>query len=251
LLDLERAHNEELRELDGLKDEFVALVSHELRTPLTSIRGYLELVLDGEPGSLDEEQARFLRVVERNAIRLQGLVGDLLFIAQVEAGRLALDHAPVDVAELAAEAVEAARPAADEKGLELVVETPDAAPVAGDRGRLSQLLDNLVSNAVKFTPAGGRVTVAAAGDGDRLVLTVSDTGIGIPTIEQPQLFQRFFRASSATSEAIPGTGLGLTIAKAIAEAHGGRIRCESAEGEGTTFTVELPVAAGGELEEAA
>jgi PAS domain S-box-containing protein len=251
LLDLERAHNEELRELDGLKDEFVALVSHELRTPLTSIRGYLELVLDGAPGSLDEEQERFLRVVERNAIRLQGLVGDLLFIAQVEAGRLALERAPVDVVELVAEAVEAARPAAAEKGIGLAAETAEATPFAGDRGRLGQLLDNLVSNAVKFTPAGGRVTVRASTSGDRLVLQVADTGIGIPAPEQHQLFQRFFRASSATAEAIPGTGLGLTIAKAIAEAHGGAIRCESTEGTGTTFTVELPLAADAELEEAA
>jgi PAS domain S-box-containing protein len=251
LLEVERAHNEELRELDGLKDEFVALVSHELRTPLTSIRGYLELVLDGEAGALDEEQARFLRVVERNAIRLQGLVGDLLFIAQVEAGRLAIESAPVDIAEIVDESIEAARPAAGEKQLELAVETDHLAAFCGDRGRLGQLLDNLVSNAVKFTPPGGRVTVRAAEAGGRLELSVADTGIGIPELEQGQLFQRFFRSSTATEQAIPGTGLGLTIAKAIAEAHGGTIRCESAEGVGTTFTVELPFDVDTSLEEAA
>jgi PAS domain S-box-containing protein len=242
LLAAERAHNEELRQLDRLKDEFVALVSHELRTPLTSVRGYLELVLEGEAGELSDEQARFLRIVERNAGRLQDVVGDLLFVAQVDAGRLVLESRPVDLAAIVADAVEAARPAADEKPLDLELETGSALVVDGDRVRLGQLLDNLVSNAVKFTPAGGRVSVRAAASNGHVELSVADTGMGIPDEEQGKLFQRFFRSTRASELAIPGTGLGLTIAKAIVVAHGGSIVCRSTEGEGTTFSVELPLA---------
>jgi len=233
--------NERLRELDGLKDEFVSLVSHELRTPLTSIRGYLELVLDGAGGSLTEEQDRFLRVVERNADRLLGLVGDLLFVAQVDAGRLPLEFDDLDLAQVAAECVEGARPAAEAKGLELILDAPPLA-VKGDRGRLDQLLGNLVSNAVKFTPDGGRVTVRVSAEDEGALIEVSDTGIGVPEAERDQLFTRFFRSSTATEHAIPGTGLGLVIAKAIAEAHGGQIAVESRQGVGTTFKVTLPLA---------
>ena len=232
--------NERLRELDGLKDEFVSLVSHELRTPLTSIRGYLELVLDGAAGSLTEEQERFLRVVERNADRLLGLVGDLLFVAQVDAGRLPVEFDDLDLAVVAAECVDGVRPAAEAKSLELIV---DASPLAakGDRGRLDQLLGNLVSNAVKFTPEGGRVTVRVSAQDESALIEVSDNGIGVPEAELGELFTRFFRSSTATENAIPGTGLGLVIAKAIAEAHGGQIAVESREGVGTTFKVTLPL----------
>jgi PAS domain S-box-containing protein len=232
--------NEQLRELDGLKDEFVSLVSHELRTPLTSIRGYLELVLDGAAGSLTEEQDRFLRVVERNADRLLGLVGDLLFVAQVDAGRLPVEFDDLDLALVAAECVDGVRPAAEAKGLELIVDAPPLA-ARGDRGRLDQLLGNLVSNAVKFTPGGGRVTVRVSAQDESALIEVSDNGIGVPEAELDELFTRFFRSSTATESAIPGTGLGLVIAKAIAEAHGGQIAVESREGVGTTFKVTLPL----------
>ena len=223
-----------------MKDEFVSLVSHELRTPLTSIRGYLELVLDGAAGSLTEEQDRFLRVVERNADRLLGLVGDLLFVAQVDAGRLPVEFDDLDLALVAAECVDGLRPAAEAKSLELIV---DASPLAakGDRGRLDQLLGNLVSNAVKFTPEGGRVTVRVSAQDESALIEVSDNGIGVPEAELDELFTRFFRSSTATENAIPGTGLGLVIAKAIAEAHGGQIAVESREGVGTTFKVTLPL----------
>jgi PAS domain S-box-containing protein len=232
--------NERLRELDGLKDEFVSLVSHELRTPLTSIRGYLELVLDGPAGSLTEEQNRFLRVVERNADRLLGLVGDLLFVAQVDAGRLPVEFSDLDLALVAAECVDGVRPTAEAKGLELIVDAPPLA-AKGDRGRLDQLLGNLISNAVKFTPEGGRVTVRVSAHDESAVIEVSDNGIGVPKAELDELFTRFFRSSTATENAIPGTGLGLVIAKAIAEAHGGQITVESREGVGTTFKVTLPL----------
>ena len=233
--------NKRLRELDRLKDEFLSLVSHELRTPLTSIRGYLELVLDEEAGSINDEQRRFLKAVDRNSHRLLRLVGDLLFVAQVDAGRLTLERADVDVAALAADCVEAARPVADQKSISLSLENRATQPLNADRGRLAQVLDNLVSNALKFTPEGGRVVLRTDVVDGHAVVEVEDSGLGIPAAEQPRLFERFFRASAATEQAIPGTGLGLAIVKAIVEAHGGRIHVESNEGAGSTFRVELPL----------
>ncbi|MEO8289975.1 MAG: PAS domain S-box protein [Gaiellaceae bacterium] len=237
------AQNERLLELDRLKDEFVALVSHELRTPLTSIRGYLELVLDGEAGDLTDQQRQFLGVVERNAHRLLGLVGDLLFLAQVEAGKLSLEIGAVDIAAIAAESVETARPLAEAKSITLTLATSPVPLFAGDRARLGQLLDNLVSNAIKFTPEGGRVDVRASNSRGTAILEVRDTGMGIPAIEQEHIFERFFRAARATEQAIPGTGLGLAISKAIVHAHDGTITLASTDGEGATFRVAVPIRA--------
>jgi PAS domain S-box-containing protein len=232
--------NERLRELDRLKDEFISLVSHELRTPLTSIRGYLELLLDGGAGELTADQSRFLAVVDRNSKRLMHLVGDLLFLAQVEAGKLALELTEVELEEVVAESVEAAKPIADEKGIMLRVSLEHVPSMVGDRSRLAQVLDNLVSNALKFTSQGS-VDVRVAAEGDDAVIEVADTGMGIAAAEQEHLFDRFFRSSEATERAIPGTGLGLTIVKAIVERHEGSIEVESAKGEGTTMRVRLPV----------
>jgi PAS domain S-box-containing protein len=233
--------NERLRELDRLKDEFVALVSHELRTPLTSIRGYLELVLEEEAGTLTDEQRQFLGVVERNAHRLLALVGDLLFLAQVEAGKLSLEVGAVDLSAIAAESVETARPLAEDRDITLTLATGPLALIAGDRARLAQLLDNLISNGVKFTPPGGRVDVRVKSQRGNAVIEVRDTGMGIPSEEQQHLFERFFRTAKATEQAIPGTGLGLAISKAIVDAHGGQIAVASADGGGTTFRISLPI----------
>jgi signal transduction histidine kinase/CHASE3 domain sensor protein len=226
-----------LRESERVKDEFVATVSHELRTPLTSIVGYTEVLLDSE--GLAGEQQGFLEVVNRNAHRLQRLVGDLLFFAQVESGQLTLESDSVELRALAERALEAARPAGEAGGIVLDLDAPDAVEIRGDRARLEQLLDNLLSNAVKFTLPGGRVGVRVAAVEGEAIVEVSDTGIGIPADEVANLFRRFFRASSAMSRQIPGTGLGLAIAKAIVEAHGGAIDAESSD-SGTTFTIRLP-----------
>jgi signal transduction histidine kinase/CHASE3 domain sensor protein len=226
-----------LRESERVKDEFVATVSHELRTPLTSIVGYTEVLLDSE--GLAGEQQGFLEVVNRNAHRLQRLVGDLLFFAQVESGQLTLESDSVELRALAERTLEAARPAGEAAGIVLDLDAPDAVEIRGDRARLEQLLDNLLSNAVKFTLPGGRVDVRVAAVEGEAIVEVSDTGIGIPADEVASLFRRFFRASSAMSRQIPGTGLGLAIAKAIVEAHGGTIDAESSD-SGTTFTIRLP-----------
>ena len=233
------------REAERMKDEFSALVSHELRTPLTSIIGYLELLRDDAESNGDDpaarERAQFLTVVDRNARRLLRLVGDLLFVAQVEAGKLSLEHGDVDLEAVARESVEAATPRALHGGVELTLESEPVPPMRGDRDRLAQALDNLVSNAIKFTPEGGRVVVRLTREGDSAVLDVSDTGIGISEADMQQLFQRFFRTQRATSAAIPGVGLGLTIAQAIVHGHEGRLSVQSLDGEGTTFHIELPL----------
>ena len=230
--------NERLRELDRLKDEFVSLVSHELRTPLTSIRGYVELMLAEE---LKDDQRRFLGIVDRNSERLLDLVSDLLFLAQIEAGKLAIEVGSLDLKNVVEECIETAAAAADSRGVELEASLDRLPKIEGDRVRLHQVLDNLLSNALKFTPSGGRVDVRLTRAGDTAELEVTDTGLGIPAEEQARLFERFFRSSSATQNAIPGTGLGLTITKAIVERHGGRIEIESAENAGTTVRVLLPL----------
>jgi PAS domain S-box-containing protein len=245
LLESERAQNDRLRELDHLKDEFVAVVSHELRTPLTSILGYLELVLE-DTEQLDDQHRQFLKVVERNADRLMRLVGDLLFVAQVEAGKLTLERSELELGALVEECVEAAGPLAEQGGVALGSEMELEGALSGDPARLAQLVDNLISNAIKFTPAGGRVVVRLARSNGSAVLEVEDTGMGISAQEQEHLFERFYRTRSAGEKAIRGTGLGLSIAQAIAQAHGGHIGVSSEEGVGTTFHVELPLTGAGD-----
>ena len=247
----------EARATERMKDQFVSLISHELRTPLSSILGYLELVLDDEDQTLTDEQRTYLATVERNAHRLLRLVGDLLFTAQVEAGRFTLQPEDVDLAAVVRASEETIRVTAATAGVEMGLELPDEPVIVpGDAVRLGQACDNLVSNAVKFTPAGGRVTLALrtawqAPDGQVSAeerpgalpvaqLSVRDTGMGIPTGEQGKLFTRFFRASTAQRNAVPGVGLGLTITKAITTAHDGTLDVVSAEGQGTTFTLTLP-----------
>ena len=233
--------NERLRELDRMKDEFVSLVSHELRTPLTSIRGYLELFRDSS--NLTAKQRGFLKVVDRNSQRLLELVGDLLFLARIDAGAFEIELDEVDLAPVVEESIEACRPIAESREIELVAVIGDPPPVLGDRARLAQVLDNLVSNALKFTETGGRVDVTLSSVEGHVLLEVKDTGLGISPEEQPLLFERFFRSSRATENAIPGTGLGLTITKAIVERHGGRITLESREDAGTAVHVEIPTEA--------
>jgi signal transduction histidine kinase len=229
------------RELDRLKDDFVATVSHELRTPLTSMMGFLEMIREEEAGHLTEEQKRFLSIVYRSSERLQRLVGDLLFVARLDASGLQLHFDEVQIDGVLAECVESSAALARSREIELHSEHGDVPPVWADRERLAQLVANLVSNAIKFTPAGGRVSTRAFVEDGNAVIEVEDTGIGIPEAEHEQLFQRFFRASSASQRHIAGVGLGLSIVRAIVEAHGGAIEFASRQGAGTTFRVRLPL----------
>jgi signal transduction histidine kinase len=232
------------RDAERLKDEFVATVSHELRTPLTSMFGFMEVLLDGDAGELNEEQRRFLQIVQRSTERLMRLVGDLLIIGQIDSGHLSLELAPTDLRAVAADVVESGRALARVKGIELTLNAEPVPLIEADRSRLAQLTDNLLSNALKFTPAGGHIAVDVSQHDGVCVLEVSDSGLGIPKAERGRLFERFYRTSEATERAIPGTGLGLAISRAIVEAHGGVIDIVDREGPGTTFRVELPLSPG-------
>jgi signal transduction histidine kinase len=231
------------RRLERLRDAFVAAVSHELRTPLTSISGFLELLADEEHG-LSPAGRKYVDVIRRGNDRLRRIVEDLLLVAEIEAERLELRAQPTDLAELAAATVEDARPVAAGNGIELSLEVEGSLPLQADAARLRQVLDNLVSNALKFTPRGGSVTLSASNGDGPLRVEVSDTGIGVPPDELGQLFSRFYRTSSARRRAIPGTGLGLVIARAIVEAHGGTISLEPRERRGTRVIVTLPRSSG-------
>lgn len=230
-------------EVARMKDEFVGMISHELRTPLSAIIGFLDL-LQNDPGQpLTDDQQEFVGIIERNAQRLLNLVGDLLFTAQVESGRFPLDRTDADLAELVRSAVISAGPHAQRERITLTADVPDA-PVRAlvDPGRIGQAIDNLLSNAIKFTSAGGSVTARLILVDGGVRISVRDTGVGIPEDEQGMLFTRFFRASTATQNAVPGVGLGLTITRAIVIAHGGVMDVESEEGVGTEFRFTLPAA---------
>jgi len=234
------AQNEQLLELDRLKDEFVWSASHELRTPLTAVTGYVELLLEDET---DEQSLRYLEIVQRNTRRLCELVEDLLLAARLQVGaKLELERGPVDLAVLARQTIETVQPEADSGEVSLELRADAELPlIDGDAERLSRVLANLASNAVKFTPSGGRVELSLACAGDSVLVEVSDTGMGIPEEELSRLFERFFRSQAALDRRVPGTGLGLYISREIVEAHDGRIDVSSVVGEGTVVRVALPV----------
>jgi PAS domain S-box-containing protein len=239
---VERRRAEELMvELARTKDEFVALVTHELRNPLAIIATTAELA-EEELDSLSLEQQRtYLRTISRSAQRLTTLAGDLLDLARLESGNLAMTPGAADLRDVITDAIAAIRPAAQHKDLTVDVRLP-ASPLVlyADADRLRQVADNLLSNAVKYTPQGGTVTVTAQGDNNVVTWTVADTGIGVPVEERPRLFRRFYRASTALDRGIPGTGLGLVITRTIIERHGGTITLTDHPGPGTTFAIRLP-----------
>jgi signal transduction histidine kinase len=233
--------NERLLELDRLKDEFIATASHELRTPLTSISGYLAMALDPHGGALSAGREAQLRIVQRNADRLALLVDQLLFLARADSHPIELDRRPVGLGGILSEAGETAHPAACAKKITLLTEAEPNLRVLADRGQLLRVVDNLVANAIKFTPDGGTIRLAARGDGAKAILEITDTGLGIPRAEQADVFNRFFRGTKAVETAVPGSGLGLAISQIIAGAHGTTIEVESAPGAGSTFRLALPL----------
>ena len=241
-LDKERETNQRMLDLDRAKGEFVSAVSHELRTPLTSIVGYTELLAEDMSENLTAEQQQLVERIDRNGERLLTLVEDLLTMARVEDGNLALERIEVDLRSAVRVATDEVAHSAHKGRVSLHVDLP-AEPVLleGDQAYLERLVLNLVSNAVKFTDAGGEVDVTLRTIGDVAELCVQDTGMGIPLEEQGRLFQKFFRSSLATEHAIQGTGLGLNIVRSIAEAHHGEVRFQSAPGEGTTFWFTVPL----------
>jgi PAS domain S-box-containing protein len=232
--------NVRLQELDDAKSQFISTMSHELRTPLTSIISFAELIMDDER-ELTPDTVSSLSVIQRNAERLLRLVGDLLLVSRLEAGAIPLDLAAVSVPDLVGEAIRSGSATAAERGITLEAAAADGPPLQADRLRLQQVLDNLLSNAIKYSGQDGRVRVEAAHDDRGWRIDVADDGIGIPADELGQLFGRFVRASNARTAGLPGTGLGLSVVKAITELHGGSVEVRSIVGNGTTFSVFLPI----------
>jgi signal transduction histidine kinase/ActR/RegA family two-component response regulator len=239
----EKSARQEAEEANHLKDEFLATVSHELRTPLTAILGWSNMLLTG---SLDEAgRTRALETIHRNAQSQNQLISDLLDVSRIISGKLRLDLRTVNLTRVIEAAVEATRPAAEEKGVRLDTSLdPHAGPVNGDADRLQQVIWNLLTNAIKFTPAGGQIQVRSEVVNTRVEVTVRDTGIGISQEFLPHIFDRFRQAHPGTNRIHGGMGLGLSIVRQLVELHGGSVRVESkGEGKGTTFVVSLPFVA--------
>jgi signal transduction histidine kinase len=234
--------NRRLAEMNRIKDDFVSTVSHEFKTPLTSILGFLSVIIDGDAGALNDEQRRFLGIVRGSAQRLSGLVSDILDLSKLEGG-LEMEVAPLDMAALARRAAEECEWKASEKQVALVVEAPEGLPAASGSERwLGQVVENLLTNAVKFSRPGGNVAMRVSHKGEGVQVTVTDSGIGIPQADQARIFEKFFRASNRDATGASGTGLGLAICRHIVDRHGGRIWFESHEGVGTSFHFLVPTA---------
>jgi PAS domain S-box-containing protein len=233
---------EALRLSDQFKSDFVSSVSHELRTPLASILGYTDILVNGEVGEMTPDQAEFLEIIDHNARRLLTLINDLLTLSGLESGRMVIRPEPADLCALVRQNIQIHALAVTTRGQHLDVTIPSRAVTAViDSDRISQVLTNLISNAIKFTPDEGRLGVTLAVSGTHAVLTVSDSGIGISDEDSERLFERFFRAGNALERAIPGTGLGLAICKGIVDAHHGHLEVDSALGRGTTVMVTVPL----------
>jgi two-component system phosphate regulon sensor histidine kinase PhoR len=232
----------ELRRLERVRRDFVANVSHEFKTPLTAIQGFAETLLNG---ALDDRanRRRFVEIIREHARRLARLTDDLLKLSRIEAGRLELEIRPVPVEALVNGCVETTRMKAEAKGIQIHLDLQKGAPaVRGDGVQLGEVLQNLLDNAVQYTPSGGRVEVISRSEGRDVVFTVMDTGIGVPEADLERIFERFYRVDAARSREAGGTGLGLSIARHIVDAHGGRIWVESAVGLGSRFHFSIPSA---------
>ncbi|WP_376792986.1 GAF domain-containing protein [Thermoflexus sp.] len=236
--ELRRAY-EELQEADRLKDEIVQNVSHELRTPLTFIKGYVDLLMEGSMGPLTEAQREAMEIIAEKTNLLSRLVGDIVTLQRIERGTLSFEA--VDIVALARISIQSFQLTAAQAGLEFVMEDPGGpVMVWGDRERLSQVLDNLLHNAVKFSPNGGRITLRILDQEDHVQVSVQDTGIGIPPDKLERIFERFYQVDGSTKRRFGGMGLGLAIVKRIVEAHGGRVWAESELGKGSTFYFTIP-----------
>ncbi len=245
--DLAREFNvmaEKLQELDQLKQDFVSNVTHELRSPLTSLRGYVEFLLRGDAGPLNEEQKENLIVIKNNAARLGRFIDNLLDVSKIEARKVELHPEAVSLADLGREMAVLFRPQAQEKDIRFSAEVPESLPRAwADPDKLSEILMNLLSNAFKFTPPGGRVSLTASREGGFLRVSVKDSGVGIPADSLEKVFNKFeqVKPTEGLVRKTKGTGLGLTIVKGFVEAHGGRVWLESRPNEGTTVHFTAPL----------
>ena len=232
----------ERKQMERMKDEFVSIASHELRTPVTSIKGFLDLLLSGEPLPLNEEHSHFLDALRRNTDRLEKLINDLLDISRLESGMVAIEPSVFDFREVIAQVADEMQSELEDHILEIKTpEYPSSAVVGADRDRILQVVTNLLSNAVKYAPTGSGIWVHIDNRGDGpLKVSVKDHGSGISGPDMENLFQKFFRVDNSTTRSAAGTGLGLAISKALVELHGGKIWVESELGRGSTFSFTIP-----------
>lgn len=231
----------EQAELDRMKSDLISIVSHELRSPLTSIKGYVDLLITGDLGAIPEGMKNYLSIVSSNANRLAALIDDMLDLSRIETGKLNMSFGKVDIKYLCDFVFLTMKPQAEQKKLQFSVQVDEGLSVSGDQERLQQALTNLVSNAIKYTPNAGSVTIRAHQKNGLVIIDVEDSGLGISPDNQKKLFQKFFRVKNEMTRNIGGTGLGLCIAKSIVEAHDGCIELESEEGKGSLFSLILPV----------
>ncbi|HTK60692.1 MAG TPA: ATP-binding protein [Candidatus Baltobacteraceae bacterium] len=231
----------ERRQLDRQKSEFIFLASHQLRTPLTAIKWFLEMVLSGDAGKLEETQEKFLKNAFESNERMIDLINDLLSVSRIESGTIELVPVETNLNEMLKGVIDESRPLADAKRIAIEYFPVDLPRIEIDPKLVRQVFMNLISNAIKYTPTGGQVRVSSGREGDFLTFSVKDTGIGVPPEEQPLLFTKFFRATNAAKSDAEGTGLGLYVVKEVVELSGGKLKFESALGQGSTFTFTLPV----------
>jgi two-component system phosphate regulon sensor histidine kinase PhoR len=232
-------------EIDRARSEFITTVSHELRGPATSIKGYVDLLGGEGNGALGTDQRELIRVLKRNSDRMADLIGDLLDVSLIDSGQVRFEPESVEIGAIVDDVLVAAGGEAESKQQELTWRVEGDVPrVIGDKGRLHQVLANLVDNAIRYTPEGGRIEVLVHAVEGAARVDVKDNGIGIPAAELGRVFERFYRGEHGLVRATPGTGLGLSIVEMLVEMHGGRVWVESVPGKGSTFTVILPAASG-------
>jgi signal transduction histidine kinase len=233
--------NQELKRIDRGKDEFISIMSHEIRTPLTALRGGLALLMEGNVGPITDDQKSFIQKLINSANRLFAIAEDSLNISALERHKFTLSLEPFDHIKLIDHVMEEFKPEADSKKVKLVFDRPSGTPptALADPKRIETVLNNLVDNAIKFTPSGGTVTVTVRSSGSKLVTHITDTGVGIPEEEMRNLFRKFYRVENVLNESSQGTGLGLYIVKLIMSLHGETIGVESEPGKGSTFTFTL------------
>ncbi|NTW61436.1 GAF domain-containing sensor histidine kinase [Candidatus Saccharibacteria bacterium] len=237
-----RHSNRRLTELDEAKDEFMSMASHQLRTPLTSIKGYISMIMEGDAGQVTAQQKKFLEEAFNSSERMVRLIGDFLNVSRLQTGKFVIEKRPVDLSVIVAQEIESLKPNAEARHMKLVYDKPDNFPILNvDEDKMRQVIMNFSDNAIYYSHDDSAIFIDLKVDGDEVVFTVKDNGIGVPNSEKEHLFSKFFRATNARKHRPDGTGVGLFLARKVVNAHGGQIIFKSQEGKGSTFGFRLPI----------